>query len=220
MKSGSTSSDLIYEFEAVRYMAASMRKEGGELPSRDEFLLWGALWEAFVSDRPRVLLVDEIDKAPRDFPNDLLREFDQWTIEIAETREGKRAGTRITCPPERRPIVVITSNAERPLPDPFLRRCVFHHIELSEKEVRAILRARRDAGDFPSSDALIFALLAEVQSWRDRGNVERLPGIAELLNWLGLMGVRGITTVDLSQPLPSLEVLLKTEDDQARARAK
>ena len=224
VKADSTSADLIYQFEAVRYMATSMRAQpDAPLPPRDTFLLRGPLWEAFESDRPRVLLIDEIDKAPRDFPNDLLREIDQWTIEVTEAREGQRAGRRITCPPQRRPIVVVTSNGERPLPDPFMRRCLFYHVELSEEKIREILTARRKAGDFAVNDALIVAVTQERERWRKLGHIERLPGVSELLDWLVLADVQDLRTeevyrkIEVEHSIPNLFVLLKTEDDQRRA---
>jgi MoxR-like ATPase len=206
VKSTSTSRDLIYEFEAVRYMAEALREKDKPPPPRGDFVIRRPLWDAFAADHPRVLLIDEIDKAPRDFPNDLLYEFDQWAFDIQES------GQRITAPAERRPIVIITSNGERPLPDPFLRRCIFHHIELDEEEIRSILRARRDAGDFPASNTLIDGLLEARRRWH--GSVEREPGIAELLSWLGMMGIKGVDVIDQSQPLPNREVLFKTQGDQ------
>ena len=216
VKSTSVSRDLIYEFEAVRYMAAAMRKD--ELPPRSDFILHKALWDAFVSDHPRVLLVDEIDKAaPGIFGKwpVAAREFDQWVIEIEEARESNSSpALTIPSPPERRPIVIITSNGERPLPDPILRRCVFHNIELGEADIRKIFRARRDSGDFQASDELIdWASKLENQL---RGKVDRPPGVAELLSWLGLLDLQKIRAIDPNQPLPNIDVLLKTREDMER----
>ncbi|WEZ85496.1 hypothetical protein P6U16_25860 (plasmid) [Rhizobium sp. 32-5/1] len=131
------------------------------------------------------MLIDEIDKAPRDFPNDLLQELDEMKFTILET--GQTIG-----PPKQRPILVITSNAERRLPDPFLRRCVTHHIEIGPETVLEILRTRlkgyRGAATVAETDgslveagAAFWSSLAEME-----GQFARKPTIAEFWQWLVL----------------------------------
>ncbi len=136
VKSLSTARDLEYGFDAVGYLqAAYAAREGAPERKRVEFLTEGPLWKAYEDPEPSVLLIDEIDKAPRDFPNDLLHELDQgWFPHPFEPDRRIVAKTS--------PIVVITSNVERRLPGPFLRRCVFHHIELTEELVRHAVAAR------------------------------------------------------------------------------
>ena len=183
VRSTTAARELLYEFEAVRYMAACLQDKQGPLPNRGDFIIKRPLWTAFVSSTPRVLLIDEIDKAPRDFPNDLLRELDQWSFQIDELGEiGQPPPPPIAAPAHARPIVVITSNSERPLPDAFLRRCVFHHIELDETMIAKILRKRREAGDFSADEQTI----AQAAALPDTVNATRAPGVAELLAWLAV----------------------------------
>lgn len=203
VRSTTAARELLYEFEAVRYMAACLQVKDGPLPERRDFIIERPLWQAFKSPTPRVLIIDEIDKAPRDFPNDLLRELDQWSFKIDELGEiGKPPPEPVAVPASRRPIVVITSNSERPLPDAFLRRCIFHHIDLTTKMVATILTARRDAGDFAATDATI----ADAAKLPETLRVARSPGIAELLAWLAARDLEG------GKP-PYEGVILKTPDD-------
>lgn len=143
VRSDTTAEDLLYYYDAVAYLHAANdpAKEGQEI-SRGEFVERGPLWKAFESEQPAVVLIDEIDKASRDFPNDLLNVLDQHRFYVPEKDLSVSRGER---PP---PIIVITSNSERRLPEPFLRRCIFHHIEFSEELLRRAVDAR--LGDFPS----------------------------------------------------------------------
>jgi hypothetical protein len=140
VRSDSRAKDLRYDFDAVGWFRQSQIEQ--KAADKAKFLQPRALGHAFGWDRepdkPFVVLIDEIDKAPRDFPNDLLLELDQMRFVVEETQ-------RTVGPPQQRPIVVITSNSERRLPDPFLRRCITHNIELGPDTVVEIL-ARRLAG--------------------------------------------------------------------------
>jgi MoxR-like ATPase len=129
VRSTSTADDMKYDFDAVAYLRNAQHPNEPAL-QRQEFLHKRALWLSYECDTASVLLIDEIDKAPRDFPNDLLLELDQHRFQHPFLNEviTPRSGTP--------PIVVITSNVERRLPDAFLRRCIFHHIELTEQLVR------------------------------------------------------------------------------------
>jgi MoxR-like ATPase len=162
-----------------------------------------------IAGTPRVVLIDEIDKAPRDFPNDLLHELDKMEFTIAETGETIRA------PREKRPIVFITSNSERRLPEPFLRRCVYHHIRFDDALVAKAVDNRRDEYATLSPDFLQMAV-QRFLALRDRP-LRKLPSTGELLVWLRVLAL-AIGTYperleqDLSQ-LPYLGVLLKDHQD-------
>ncbi|MCP4288638.1 MAG: MoxR family ATPase, partial [Gammaproteobacteria bacterium] len=158
---------------------------------------------------PQVLLIDEIDKAPRDFPNDLLHELDQMEFSIIET------GDKIDAPPRLRPIVFITSNSERRLPEPFLRRCVYHHIEFDDRIVYQAVESRRE--DFKNlSDDFLKLALKRFLDLRDR-NLRKAPATGEALVWLRVLALAlgkypEQLEEDLSK-LPYLGVLLKDHQD-------
>jgi len=126
VKSDTVARDLLYHFDNVRYFHDAQFAKDSKFQKAD-YVEKRPLWTAFESTLPQVLLIDEIDKAPRDFPNDLLHELDQMEFRVPET------GQIIKASPETRPIVFITSNSERRLPEPFLRRCVYHHVKFDEE---------------------------------------------------------------------------------------
>lgn len=218
VKSTSTARDLKYEFDAVGYLqAAYAAREGAEERRRSEFLKPGPLWRAYQDPEPSVLLIDEIDKAPRDFPNDLLHELDQsWFFHPFENeiRIPAEAGSG-----RHPPIVVITSNVERRLPAPFLRRCVFHHIELTEELVRHAVAAR--VGEFPRLPEELRRLALE-RFWQIRDlATQKPPSTAELLVWLAILDARGVTAEELrlsAAKLPMLGLLVKDKEDLDRLR--
>lgn len=221
VKSDCTARDLLYEFDMVRYFrdAHSQNRDGNE-PDKGEYIEKRALWHAFDDAKkdgyPQVLLIDEIDKAPRDFPNDLLHELDQMEFVIKETED------KIDAPPHLRPIVFITSNSERRLPEPFLRRCVYHHIEFDDDIVmRAVYSRRKDFSEL-GDDFLELAVKRFLQL-RDR-NLRKKPATGELLAWLRVLTMAldrpedqvqedmSKLPEDLSK-LPLLGVLLKDHQD-------
>lgn len=211
VRSTTTARDLLYELDAVAYFhAANDPRRRNEDISRRDFLTRGPLWNAFERERPSVVLLDEIDKAPRDFPNDILNVLDQkrfWVPE--ENRWVELLG--------RPPIIVITSNSERRLPGPFLRRCIFHHIEFTESLVREAVRAR--GHDFPQLSAPIQdAAVRRFLELRAAG-IRKPPATAELLVWLTILNARGVTEAEiLNGPLsglPALSALVKDRDDLA-----
>ena len=217
VKSLSTARDMKYEFDAVGYLqAAYAAREGAEERKRDDFLTRGRLWEAYEDPEPSVLLIDEIDKAPRDFPNDLLHELDQGWFRHPFKPEVRIPEEGVNRPP---PMVVITSNVERRLPAPFLRRCVFHHIELTEDLVCHAVAAR--AGEFPNLTKDLRRLGLE-RFWEIREKTsQKPPSTAELLVWLAILNARGTTTEELNAPLydlPALGSLVKDKEDQDRLR--
>ena len=176
----------------------------------DKNPLWQAIEDAKQRGRPRVLLIDEIDKAPRDFPNDLLHELDQMEFYVRETDE------RIEVQPHLRPIVFITSNSERRLPEPFLRRCVYHHIVFEPSLIKRILRVRRD--EFGQlSDGFLELAVERFLSLRERG-LQKRPSTGELLMWLRVLAAAGnVNEAKLREAdptkLPYLGVLLKNRQD-------
>jgi MoxR-like ATPase len=182
VRSESRARDLLYSFDAASWFR-KCQIEQAEVPkanfiaSRELGIAFG--WDqTAATTRPAVVLIDEIDKAPRDFPNDLLHELDQMSFRVEET------GQTIACPPEKRPIVVITSNAERQLPPPFLRRCIVHHIKLDQDTVLKILRAR--LAGFSVNDDLLGVAAKFWTSIDKEPNLTRKPTIDEYWRWLAL----------------------------------
>jgi MoxR-like ATPase len=212
VRSTTTVEDLLYRFDAVAYLhAANDPARRGQAVEKRDFVEKGPLWRAYEAGGPAVVLLDEIDKAPRDFPNDLLNVLDQHTFYVAE---ADRTVSRGTAAP---PIVVITSNSERRLPEPFLRRCIFHHIEFTPELLRRAVEAR--VGDFPNLSGEVRE--EAVQRFLDlRGrDLRKKPATAELLVWLTILSARGGVTVEaLRAPvkaLPALAALIKDRDDLA-----
>ena len=221
VKSDSVAKDLLYNFDTIRYFHDSYLYRFGAQATECDFKLKEkkmyvekrALWHAFETavniGTPRVLLIDEIDKAPRDFPNDLLHELDKMEFHVTETDQT------ISVPPKLRPIVFITSNSERRLPEPFLRRCVYHHIRFNDKILDMAIKARRDDYAELSNEFLRMAL-QRFLSLRDRP-LRKKPATSELLLWLNVLAFSLDTSPekldeDLSE-LPYLGVLLKDHQD-------
>ncbi|MCC6553599.1 MAG: MoxR family ATPase [Polyangiaceae bacterium] len=211
VQSTSVARDLLYTFDNVAYFhAANDRERKGPL-NKEAFLRRRPLWLALDPPAPRaIVLIDEIDKAPRDFPNDLLHVLDQHEFEIPEL-DRKETFPRDVAPP----VIVITSNSERKLPEPFLRRCIFHHIELTEDLVRRAVKARGAA--FSALDEKTRE--AAIKRFLDlRGKaLRKRPATAELLVWLILLAARGdradaIERAPLAD-LPALGALIKDRDD-------
>lgn len=217
VKSDSTAKDLLYHFDTVRYFHDAHFGDKGESDSasdkkqldKKQYVEQSALWKAFISDHPRVLLIDEIDKAPRDFPNDLLHELDKMEFWVPEIQEPVKA------PPAQRPIVFITSNSERRLPEPFLRRCVYHHIRFDDDLVeRAMEKRRKEYGAL--SDEFLKLAMRHFLELRDR-NLRKKPATGEFLVWLRVLALatdkepRRLEE-DLAK-LPYLGVLLKDHQD-------
>lgn len=220
VKSDTTARDLLYHFDTVRYFhdahLRTLTQPGIDVTqalNKDDYVEPRALWEAFVlaqeQNLPRVLLLDEIDKAPRDFPNDLLHELDQMEFKVVET------GERIAAPRHLAPIVFITSNSERRLPEPFLRRCVYHHIRFDDRLLERIVASRRD--EFRSlSDGFLKLALQRFLALRGQP-LRKLPATGELLVWLRVLALStGVAPERLDEnlaKLPYLGVLLKDRQD-------
>lgn len=210
VKSDSSARDLLYHFDTVEYFHdANLETQGIFDATKRKYVHPRELWQAMMSETPRVLLIDEIDKAPRDFPNDLLHELDKMEFTVQET------GQKVEAPREKRPIVFITSNSERRLPEPFLRRCVYHHIQFDQEVIRQAVEVRRT--DFePLSDGFIKLAVERFLALRAR-NLHKPPATGELLVWLRVLALAVGTYPekldrDLSK-LPYLGLLLKDHQD-------
>ena len=162
----------------------------------------GMLWKAFLSETPAVLLIDEVDKADLEFPNDLLHELDRMRFRVMETEEEIIAAER--------PVVVITSNNEKELPDAFLRRCVFHFIDFPDLELmKRIVRVHHPALD----ESLVDQALEVFYQLRSLTRLRKRPSTSELVDWLAVLQAAGIQNVKLESQLPFVGALLKKEQD-------
>jgi len=172
------------------------------------YIVRGPLWDAFESDRPAVLLIDEVDKADIEFPNDLLRELDRMEFYVYETQQLIKA--------RHRPLVIITSNNEKELPDAFLRRCFFHYIRFPDQEtMEKIVRVH-----FPAlKKSLLKEALEAFFEIRDVPGLKKKPSTSELLDWLKLLMAEDISPEtlrgqDQARIIPPLAgALLKNEQD-------
>ena len=175
IKSTTKAQQGLYEYDAVSRLRDSQL---GDERVRDirNYIVQGVLWQAFAAERPVVLLIDEIDKADIEFPNDLLRELDRMEFYVYETRELVRA--------KHRPIVFITSNNEKELPDAFLRRCFFHYIKFPDADtMRKIVDVH-----FPDlKKELLAVALKTFYDVRNLPGLKKKPSTSELLDWLKLL---------------------------------
>lgn len=198
--------DVLYSFDHVlRFYEAQTHIARAADPSA--YVSLRALGQALSSPRRRVVLIDEIDKASRDFPNDLLNELDRMEFTIAETGQTFRARYR--------PIVIITSNSERRLPEPFLRRCVFHEIRFPDAAtLTQILRERLGP---ELQDELLSAAAQQLLLVRQLRPLHKPPATAELVLWTQMLHLAGFSAEQLRRTplceLPFSELLLKTSDD-------
>jgi MoxR-like ATPase len=174
----------------------------GNVADIKQYIKLGKLGEAFTADSQVVLLIDEIDKADLEFPNDLLWELDRMEFYISET--GETVKTKF------RPIVIITSNAEKELPDAFLRRCIFHYIEFPDKEkMEEIIRVHFGDVDKKLVDSAIEAF------YKIRGmkSIQKKPSTSELLDWIQVLMISGIDISRITEEIPFVGVLLKKNQD-------
>ena len=173
----------------------------------DEYLLERPLLKSIRSEKPVVLLIDEIDKADLEFPNDLLWELDRMEFHIPET------GRTVTA--KHRPVVIITSNAEKELPDAFLRRCVFHYIEFPDKELMAqIVRVH-----FPDlDDKLLTQVLEAFYKIRQLPQIKKKPSTSEIIDWIQALVHGGVDPKRVVKEVPYLGVLLKKNEDMDALR--
>ncbi len=216
-RSTSRAQDLLYTFDAVRRFHDIQARQDERARDPMSYIQWGPLGRAIVEDAKRVVLIDEIDKAPRDFPNDLLRELDKMEFEVPEL-DGEARHKRA----KRRPIVIITSNVERQLPAPFLRRCVFHEIAFPDgdrlKEI-VELHLRRRPG-LALDRALLDAAVSTFEELRRLKGWVKKPGTGELLSWVYALVVKGVGADEVRRAppnrLPLRFALIKDSDDHKR----
>ena len=206
VKSTTKAQDGLYVYDVVQRLYDSQFGTHG-VDDIAHYIKLGKLGEAFQSEEQVVLLIDEIDKADLEFPNDLLWELDQMEFYIPETKETIRA--------KQRPIVIITSNAEKELPDAFLRRCVFHYIEFPEQEqMEKIIRVHFDHLE----DDLVRQALAAFYWVRELRGIEKKPSTSELVDWLRAMVAGGIDPARIQSEIPFAGVLLKKDKDLQNLR--
>ena len=211
IKSTTKAQQGLYEYDAVSRLRDSQLADidgGAKVRDIRNYIVQGVLWKAFTADAPVVLLIDEIDKADIEFPNDLLREIDRMEFYVYETRELVRA--------VHRPLVFITSNNEKELPDAFLRRCFFHYIQFPDAEtMQRIVQVH-----FPDlKQNLLAAALRRFYEVRSLPGLKKKPSTSELLDWLKLLVAEDIPLAALQSQDESVSVppllgaLLKTEQD-------
>jgi len=201
VKSTTKAQEGLYVYDTVQRLYDSQFGDHDVSDIR-QYIKLGKLGEAFVSDERVVLLIDEIDKADLEFPNDLLWELDVMNFYIPETKETIQA--------KHRPIVVITSNAEKELPDAFLRRCIFHYIAFPDEEMM-----RRIVGvHFPDLEKNLLAEAMKAFYWlRSISGLQKKPSTSELLDWLQALVAGGVPVQQISAEIPFLGVLLKKNQD-------
>ena len=207
IKSTTKAQQGLYEYDAVSRLRDSQL---GDERVKDihNYIVKGVLWQAFEADQPVVLLIDEIDKADIEFPNDLLRELDRMEFYVYETRQLVKA--------RHRPVVIITSNNEKELPDAFLRRCFFHYIKFPDRDtMQAIVDVH-----FPGiKKALLKEAMDSFFQIRDLPGLKKKPSTSELLDWLKLLMAEDIPpealrSQDNKAVIPPLHgALLKNEQD-------
>ncbi|MBQ9329365.1 MAG: MoxR family ATPase [Oscillibacter sp.] len=209
IKSTTKAQDGLYVYDVVQRLYDSQFGTHG-VDDIASYIKPGKLGEAFRSEEQVVLLIDEIDKADLEFPNDLLWELDQMEFYIPETKETVRA--------RHRPIVIITSNAEKELPDAFLRRCVFHYIEFpGQAQMEQIIRVH--FGDLDRK--LVQQALAAFYWLRELRGIEKKPSTSELVDWLRALTAGGVDPELIERQIPFAGVLLKKDKDlQTLARAR
>lgn len=201
IKSTTKAHDGLYVYDTVQRLYDSQFGEGDVADIR-QYIKLGKLGEAFTAEEQVVLLIDEIDKADLEFPNDLLWELDKMEFYVNETKE--------TIKTKHRPIVIITSNAEKELPDAFLRRCIFHYIEFPDEEkMREIIRVHY--GDLDQK--LVDKSVEAFYKLREMDDVQKKPSTSELLDWIQALMISGVEIDDLSEKMPFVGVLLKKNQD-------
>ena len=206
IKSTTKAQQGLYEYDAVSRLRDSQL---GDEKVNDvaNYIKKGKLWQAFEADGRVVLLIDEIDKADIEFPNDLLQELDRMEFHVYETNQTVKA--------VQRPIVIITSNNEKELPDAFLRRCFFHYIQFPDIDtMRKIVEVHHPG----IKDALLTAALKQFFEIREQQGLKKKPSTSEVLDWLKLLLAEDLSAEDLKRDgasaLPKLHgALLKNEQD-------
>lgn len=208
IKSTSKAQEGLYMYDTIqRLYDGQFGEEGVDDIAR--YIKLGKLGEAFESDEQVILLIDEIDKADLEFPNDLLWELDQMEFYIHETKKTVKA--------KHRPIVIITSNAEKELPDAFLRRCIFHYIDFPEADLmEEIVKVHLpDVEENLLKQA--FEVFYDIRAMKD---VRKKPSTSELIDWINVLQLGGIKAEEIRKKLPFVGVIVKKDEDLETVRQK
>jgi MoxR-like ATPase len=201
IKSTTKAADGLYVYDTVQRLNDS-RFGGGDVSDIRSYIKLGPLGRCFAAESRQVLLIDEVDKADIEFPNDLLRELDEMRFTIIETGDDVAA--------HKRPFVIITSNNEKELPDAFLRRCIFHFIEFPGT---ALMKRIVDV-HHPNLDAkLLDQVLIKFYWLREQNELRKKPSTSELIDWIAALLRSGLTVDQLEAHIPFLGTLLKNEQD-------
>ena len=201
IKSTAKAADGLYVYDTVQRLNDS-RFGTGDVADINRYIKLGPLGRVFAAEQRHVLLIDEIDKADLEFPNDLLRELDEMRFTITETGEEVQA--------KQRPVVLITSNNEKELPDAFLRRCIFYYIDFPEPPLmRKIIDVHH-----PHLDAkLLDQVLVKFYWLREQSDLRKKPSTSELIDWISALLRSGISMDQIESHIPFVGALLKTEQD-------
>tara|TARA_B100001093_G_scaffold502657_1_gene555936 strand:- start:479 stop:1330 length:852 start_codon:yes stop_codon:yes gene_type:complete len=201
VKSTSRAQDGLYIYDAVQRLHDSRfgDKDVGDIR---QYIRFGALGQSFVNDEQSIVLIDEIDKADLEFPNDLLHELDKMAFTVLETGDKHAA--------KNRPLVIITSNNEKELPDAFLRRCIFHFIAFPDEALMAdIVKVHHPT----VKQTLIEEAIARFYWLRNIPDLRKAPSTSELIDWISALVKGGVTEDELANRVPFLGTLLKKEQD-------
>ena len=206
IKSTTKAQDGLYVYDTIQRLYDGQFGEN-DVNDIDSYIKLGKLGEAFDSEEQVILLIDEIDKADLEFPNDLLWELDQMEFYIPETKKTVKA--------KQRPIVIITSNAEKELPDAFLRRCIFHYIDFPDRELmEEIVRVH-----FPNVDDTLLKNAMDVfYDIRGIRDIRKKPSTSELIDWVNALQIGGIPAEKIKKELPFIGVVVKKDEDMEIAK--
>lgn len=208
IKSTTTAQQGLYEYDAVSRLRDSQLGDE-KVNDISNYIVKGKLWEAFESEEQQVLLIDEIDKADIEFPNDLLLELDKMEFYCYETKQTIKA--------KKRPIVIITSNNEKELPDAFLRRCFFHYISFPDRDT---LKQIVDVHYDNLEQEMLNKALDVFYRLRSKNSIKKKPSTSELIDWIKLLVIGKITAEELDRVIANQEIppylgsLLKNEQDK------
>lgn len=208
IKSTTKAQDGLYMYDTIQRLYDGQFGEEG-VDDIAHYIKLGKLGEAFEDEEQVILLIDEIDKADLEFPNDLLWELDQMEFYIHETRRTVKA--------KHRPIVIITSNAEKELPDAFLRRCIFHYIDFPDETLmEEIVRTH-----YPHVEEHLLKNAMEVfYNIRGLRDIRKKPSTSELIDWINALQIGGISADEIRAKLPFIGVVVKKDEDLETVRQK
>lgn len=208
IKSTTKAQDGLYMYDTIQRLYDGQFGEEG-VDDIAHYIKLGKLGEAFEDEEQVILLIDEIDKADLEFPNDLLWELDQMEFYIHETKRTVKA--------KQRPIVIITSNAEKELPDAFLRRCIFHYIDFPDEALmEEIVRTH-----YPDVEEHLLKNAMEVfYNIRGLRDIRKKPSTSELIDWINALQIGGISADEIRAKLPFIGVVVKKDEDLETVRQK